>query len=48
MLHGNGIYAIMRDQWGNVVIGSYSGGIDRARPEHYLLFFSLDEKTVAR
>ena len=32
VLHGNGIYAIMRDTWGNIVIGSYSGGIDIARP----------------
>jgi ligand-binding sensor domain-containing protein/AraC-like DNA-binding protein len=32
VLHGNGIYAVMLDKWGNVVIGSYSGGIDIARP----------------
>jgi len=32
VLHGNGIYAMMRDAWGNIIIGSYSGGIDIARP----------------
>lgn len=32
VLHGNGIYAIHRDSWGNVIIGSYSGGIDVLRP----------------
>lgn len=32
VLHGNGIYAIIRDLWGNIIIGSYSGGIDIARP----------------
>lgn len=32
MLHGNGIYAMLRDRWGNIFVGSYSGGIDIARP----------------
>ena len=32
VLHGNGIYSIMCDSWENIVIGSYSGGIDIARP----------------
>ena len=32
VLHGNGVYAVMRDAWGNIVVGSYSGGIDIARP----------------
>jgi ligand-binding sensor domain-containing protein/AraC-like DNA-binding protein len=32
VLHGNGIYAVLRDTWGNIVVGSYSGGIDIARP----------------
>ena len=32
VLHGNGIYALLRDSWGNIVVGSYSGGIDIARP----------------
>lgn len=32
VLHGNGIYALVRDIWGNIAIGSYSGGIDIARP----------------
>ena len=32
VLHGNGVYAVMCDTWGNIVIGSYSGGIDIARP----------------
>lgn len=31
-LHGNGIYALQPDAWGNIIIGSYSGGIDIARP----------------
>lgn len=30
VLHGNGIYAICRDEWGNIWIGSYSGGVDIA------------------
>lgn len=32
VLHGNGVYAVLRDTWGNIVVGSYSGGIDIARP----------------
>lgn len=32
VLHGNGIYAVMCDHWGNIIVGSYSGGIDIARP----------------
>ncbi|MCR5473080.1 MAG: helix-turn-helix domain-containing protein [Prevotella sp.] len=32
VLHGNGIYAVIRDAWDNIVVGSYSGGIDIARP----------------
>lgn len=32
VLHGNGIYSIVKDIWENIVIGSYSGGIDIARP----------------
>ena len=32
VLHGNGIYSMIRDTWGNIIIGSYSGGIDIARP----------------
>ena len=32
VLHGNGIYALVCDCWGNIIIGSYSGGIDIARP----------------
>lgn len=32
VLHGNGVYAVIRDMWGNIVVGSYSGGIDIARP----------------
>lgn len=32
VLHGNGIYALLVDSWDNIVIGSYSGGIDVARP----------------
>lgn len=30
VLHGNGIYDICRDEWGNVWIASYSGGVDIA------------------
>ena len=32
VLHGNGIYSLLKDSWDNIVIGSYSGGIDIARP----------------
>lgn len=32
VLHGNGIYDICRDHYGNIWIGSYSGGIDVAYP----------------
>ncbi len=32
VLHGNGIYSILKDSWQNIIIGSYSGGIDIARP----------------
>lgn len=32
VLHGNGVYALIRDIWGNIVVGSYTGGIDIARP----------------
>lgn len=31
-LHGNGIYALLVDSWNNIFIGSYSGGVDIARP----------------
>lgn len=34
VLHGNGVYALLLDNWQNLYIGSYSGGIDIARP-HY-------------
>lgn len=32
VLHGNGVYSLMVDQWKNIVVGTYSGGIDIARP----------------
>lgn len=32
VLHGNGVYCIIVDSWKNIVIGTYSGGIDIARP----------------
>ena len=32
VLHGNGVYSIVVDTWKNIVIGTYSGGIDIARP----------------
>ena len=28
VLHGNGVYSAVCDSWGNIIIGSYSGGID--------------------
>ena len=32
VLHGNGVYCMVVDGWKNIVIGTYSGGIDIARP----------------
>lgn len=32
VLHGNGVYSVLLDSWNNIVVGSYSGGIDIARP----------------
>ena len=32
VLHGNGVYSIVVDSWKNIVVGTYSGGIDIARP----------------
>ncbi len=32
VLHGNGVYCIAVDSWKNIVVGTYSGGIDVARP----------------
>lgn len=32
VLHGNGVYSVFLDSWNNIVVGSYSGGIDIARP----------------
>ena len=32
VLHGNGVYSVFLDSWKNIVVGSYSGGIDIARP----------------
>lgn len=32
VLHGNGVYSLLVDQWKNIVVGTYSGGIDIARP----------------
>ena len=32
VLHGNGVYAVLCDRWGSVIVGSYSGGIDILRP----------------
>lgn len=32
VLHGNGIYSLLVDKWENIFIGSYSGGVDIARP----------------
>ncbi len=32
VLHGNGVYSVVRDKWEHIIVGSYSGGIDIARP----------------
>lgn len=32
VLHGNGVYSLLKDSWGNLFIGTYSGGVDIARP----------------
>lgn len=32
VLGGNGVYSVICDCWGNIIIGSYSGGIDIAHP----------------
>ncbi|MBR0245654.1 MAG: helix-turn-helix domain-containing protein [Bacteroidales bacterium] len=32
VLHGNGVYSLLLDQWGDIFIGTYSGGVDVARP----------------
>lgn len=32
VLHGNGVYDIMVDAWSNIIVASYSGGVDIARP----------------
>ena len=39
VLHGNGIYALLVDSWSNLFIGSYSGGIDIARPVGSIVVF---------
>ena len=31
-LNGNGVYSLICDSWGNIVVGSYSGGVDIAHP----------------
>lgn len=45
-LHGNGIYALQPDAWGNILIGSYSGGIDIARPSNGIDPISLSNDHV--
>ena len=32
VLGGNGVYSVICDCWGNIIVGSYSGGIDIAHP----------------
>jgi len=32
VLHGNGVYSVLVDSWKNILVGTYSGGIDIARP----------------
>lgn len=45
-LHGNGIYALQPDTWGNIIIGSYSGGIDIARPSNGIVNIPLSNDHV--
>lgn len=33
VLHGNGVYSLLKDSWGDIFIGTYSGGVDIARPK---------------
>lgn len=32
VLHGNGVYSLLKDKWDDIFIGTYSGGVDIARP----------------
>ena len=32
VLGGNGVYSVLCDKWGGIIVGSYSGGIDIAHP----------------
>ncbi len=32
VLHGNGVYSVLVDSWKNILVGTYSGGVDIARP----------------
>ena len=32
VLGGNGVYSVLCDMWGGIIVGSYSGGIDIAHP----------------
>ena len=45
-LHGNGIYALQPDTWGNIIVGSYSGGIDIARPSNGITTLPLTNAHV--
>lgn len=46
VLHGNGVYSLLKDRWDDIFIGTYSGGVDVARPTNgiaQLLLHSEDE-----
>ena len=32
VLGGNGVYSVLCDRWGDIIVGTYSGGIDIAHP----------------
>ena len=42
-LQGNGVYALCRDKWGDLWVGSYSGGVDLAMPMEHTLEFVKHE-----
>ena len=42
-LQGNGVYALCRDKWDNLWVGSYSGGVDLAMPMEHTLEFVKHE-----
>lgn len=45
VLHGNGVYSLVRDNWGDIFIGTYSGGVDIARrSDRSVKIFSYDRE----